>query len=374
MSGAKTLESFQRCLRTEPQFETCAPAASAISLPERTMLHAGPPFENTSVIPAPVLNSAIAAMLFEGWCSDESEAHHMILCGDVRLAAAQDYGVLTPLAFVVSPSMWVLGVGDAQGNASGRYTPINDGPAPGALRFGARDDKRGERLKLLASIGPALHEASRMPISILPLMRAGIDGGDDLHGRVAATNAALPDILAPRLAGEARDYLLMANQFALNVIMAACALMIGAGAGVAGSRAVTAAGGNGVRFGWKLADAPNDWHTAPAAQPAGPRFENAGERVALPAIGDSAVIDACGFGAAALRYAPDMIAALSGHVPSDYFENAASAPFIGAHPAFPPDLAVCLDVDRAAPIRGILLGAIDADGEAGLIGRGIAPW
>jgi hypothetical protein len=167
---------------------------------------------------------------------------------------------------------------------------------------------------------------------------------------------------------------LMANQFALNVIMAACALMIGGGAGVAGSRAVTAAGGNGVHFGWKLAGAPNDWHTAPATQPVGSRFANAGERVVLPAIGDSAVIDACGFGAAALRYAPDMIAALRGHVPAGYFENAASAPFVGAHPAFPPDLAVCLDADRAAPIRGILLGAIDADGEAGLIGRGIAPW
>jgi hypothetical protein len=55
MSGAATLESFQRCRRAEPQLESCAPAASAISLHERTVLHAGPPFENTSVIPAPVL-------------------------------------------------------------------------------------------------------------------------------------------------------------------------------------------------------------------------------------------------------------------------------------------------------------------------------
>jgi hypothetical protein len=374
MSSAATLESFQRCLRAEPRLESCTPAAAAIPLPERTVLHAGPPFQNTSVIPVPVLNSAIAAVLFEGWCHDDGEAHQMILRGDVRLVPAQDYGVLTPLAFVVSPSMWMLGVGDARGNAPRRHTPINDGPAPGALRFGARDEKRAERLKLLASIGPALHEALRVPIAILPLMRAGIDGGDDLHGRVAATNAALTDIFAPRLAGEARDYLSMANQFALNVIMAACALMIGAGAGVAGSRAVSAAGGNGVYFGWKLAGAPNDWHTAPATQPVGPRFANAGERVVLPAIGDSAVIDACGFGAAALRYAPDTIAALHGHVPPGYFERAASAPFVGAHPAFPPDLAICLDVDRAAQIRGILLGAIDADGEAGLIGRGIAPW
>jgi hypothetical protein len=137
---------------------------------------------------------------------------------------------------------------------------------------------------------------------------------------------------------------------------------------------VTAAGGNGVSFGWKLAGAPSGWHSAPAAQPGGPRFANAGERHVLPAIGDSAVIDACGFGAAALRYAPEMIAALREQVPPGYFESAASAPFVGAHPAFPPDLALCLDVDRPAPVRGVLLAAIDADGEAGLIGRGIASW
>jgi hypothetical protein len=44
------------------------------------------------------------------------------------------------------------------------------------------------------------------------------------------------------------------------------------------------------------------------------------------------------------------------------------------HPAFPLDLALCLDIDRAKPVRGVLLAAIDADGEAGLIGRGIASW
>jgi hypothetical protein len=374
-SGVATLESFQRFLRAEPLLGSCAPLASVIAIAERTLLHAGPPFQHATVIPKPVLNGAITAALFEGWCKEETDAREMILRGDIQLSPAQDYRVVTPLAFVVSPSMSVLGVSDVQGNGSIHYyTPINDGPAPGARRFGARDDKQDERLKLQGRIGPALHQALRVPIPILPLMRAGLASGDDLHGRVTATNAALADILAPRLLGEARDYLSVASQFALNVIMAACALMIGAGTGITESRAVTVAGGNGVSFGWKLAGAPSIWHTVPAERPVGPRFTNAGNRHFLPAIGDSAVIDACGFGAAALRYAPEMMAALRGHVPSAYFESAASTPFIGAHPAFPSDLALCLDIDRTGPVRGVMLGAIDADGEAGLIGRGIAPW
>lgn len=373
-SSVTTLESFRRFLEAEPQLASCAPLSAVVSMAGRTLLHAGPPFERATAIPAPVLNSAISAVLFEGWCKDETDARETIMRYEITLAPAQDYGVVTPLAFVVSPSMWVLGVSDGRGTAPERYAPINDGPAPGALRFGAQVDGRAERLQLLERISPVLHEALRAPIPILPLMRAGLAGGDDLHGRVTAANAALAEILAPRLAGEARDYLAVANQFVLNVIMAACALMIGAGAGIAQSRAVTAAGGNGINFGWKLGGAPSAWQTAPAAQPVGPRFANAGERHVLPAIGDSAVIDACGFGAAALRYAPEMIAALREHVPPGYFESEASAPFVGAHPAFPPDLALCLDIDRIGPVRGVLLAAIDAEGEAGLIGRGIAPW
>ena len=93
---------------------------------------------------------------------------------------------------------------------------------------------------------------------LLPIMRAGLDGGDDLHGRVSAANAALVASLAPRLSGEAREYLTLANQFVLNVIMAACAVMIGAGEGIEDSRLVTAAGGNGVDFGWQLAGASGD--------------------------------------------------------------------------------------------------------------------
>ncbi|MDP2410291.1 MAG: DUF1116 domain-containing protein [Pseudolabrys sp.] len=373
-SNPATRKSFARFLSVVPQLDGCMPLASVAALDGRTLLHAGPPFRDPAAIPAPVLNSAAVAAVFEGWVASEAEARQAIHRGAIHLAPAQDHGVVTPLAFVVSPRMGVLRVSDGAGKATPRYAPVNDGPAPGALRFGAGDDARAARLTRLADIGPALAEALREPIPVLPVMQAGLQGGDDLHGRVMAANAALAAILGPRLTGAAGEYFSMANQFVLNVLMAACAAMLGAGDGVPGSRTVTAAGGNGVDFGWKIAAAPGIWHSMPATTPQGPRFGNAGERRFLPAIGDSAVIDACGFGAAALRYAPEMVTALRGHVPDEYFESAASRPFIGTHPAFPPDLSLCLDIDRAEPVRGVILAAIDAEGEAGLIGRGVAPW
>ena len=373
LSNRATLASFERLRAAAPQLDLCAPLAEVVGVTDKTLLHAGPPLQ-PGAIPPPLLNSAVTAALFEGWARDDAEARAAIESGDIRLAPAQDFRVVPPLAFVVSPSMFVLGVSDAAGNAKPRYAPLNDGPPPAALRFGARHEGQAERLALLARVGPALRVALQEPIPVLPVMRAGLDGGDDLHGRVSAANFALAAILAPRLSGEAADYLSLANQFVLNVIMAACALMIGAGAGIAESRMVIAAGGNGVDFGWRLADAPTVWHTMPAQAPVGPHFPHAVEKRFLPAIGDSAVIDACGFGAAVLRYAPEMMEALRGRVPDDYFGAPASTPFLGAHPAFPPDLRLGLDIDRASPVRGVMLAALDAEGKAGLAGRGIAPW
>jgi hypothetical protein len=373
LSNRATLESFERLLAAKPQLDRCARLSDFVAIADRTLLHAGPPLQ-AGVIPPPLLNSAVAAALLEGWARDEAQARDAIVRGIIRLVPAQDYGVVTPLAFVVSPSMWVLGVSDAVGKAPPRYAPVNDGPPPAALRFGARQEGQAERLALLAQVGPALSVVLREPIPVLPILRAGLDGGDDLHGRVTAANTALTEILAPRLADEAADYLTLANQFVLNVVMATCAVMIGAGADVADSLMVIAAGGNGVDFGWQLADAPTIWNTSRAQAPVGPHFPHAAGRRFLPAIGDSAAIDACGFGAAALRYAPEMVAALRGHVPDAYFSEAVSAPFLGAHPMFPPDLRLGLHVDHAKPVRGVMLAAIDAEGEAGLVGRGIAPW
>lgn len=371
--NSATAASYERLLAARPQLDRCAPLGDIAAVPNRTLLHAGPPLQ-AGVIPPPLLNSAIAAALFEGWARDETQARDAILHGGIRLAPAQDHAVVTPLAFVVSPSMWVLGVSNGASKKTPRFAPLNDGPPPAALRFGARHADQAGRLALLAKCGPAFDRAVRQPIELLPLLRAGLDGGDDLHGRVIAANAALTAILMPRLTGAAVDYLGLANQFVLNLIMAACATMIGAGAGIADSRMVIAAGGNGVEFGWQLAGAPGRWAARPAHPPLGPHFPQAVGRRFLPAIGDSAVIDACGFGAAALRHAPELAEALRAHVPASFLTSEASASFLGPHPAFPPDLRLGLDIEAVGTGHGVMLAALDADGEIGLAGRGIAPW
>ncbi|MEO1104153.1 MAG: DUF1116 domain-containing protein, partial [Pseudomonadota bacterium] len=208
---------------------------------------------------------------------------------------------------------------------------------------------------------------------ILPLMAEALTKGDDLHSRLNAAQAALLAAIRPGISAATEAYLGRAGQFVLNVLMAASALMMKAGDGVAGSRMVVAAGGNGRDFGWKEAGS-SGWVVRPATRPEGPRLPGREGTTPLPAIGDSAVIDALGFGAACLRFAPQVAAALGNSIDPAYATEAAHAPFLGHHPELPAGLRLGLDLSRPRTCLGVVLGMVEESGRLGLIGRGIAPW
>ncbi|SON56961.1 hypothetical protein HDIA_3420 [Hartmannibacter diazotrophicus] len=368
-----TLSSFERLVAARPQWTETAPLKDLIDLPARTLLHAGPPFADPGSVAIPVLISAAVAAVLEGWVADVESARSAILAGELALMPAQDFGVVTPLAFVVGPGTWCLKVEDEAGKAPGKISPLNDGPATFGLRFGTGNpDGIAYVRRVGETLGPALRDAMTAPIPVLPIMTAGLAGGDELHGRVSSANDALMAAL-PILDETATADLRLANQFVLNLLMAGTAVMLAAAAGVPGSSLVVAAGGNGVDLGWKRADAPDQWITMPAAPPVGPRMKPDGD--VLPAIGDSAVLDACGFGAASLRFCPDLLAALGDLLPPVCADPEAHAAFVGPHPAFAiPGLRLGLDADCPAPRPGIMLAMLDAGGHFGLLGRGVAPW
>ncbi len=82
--------------------------AACPELPPRVLLHAGPPFRGPP--PAPVVNAAVQALLFESLAPDESAARELIARGEIQLRPAQDHGIVTPLAQVVSASMLLVAV------------------------------------------------------------------------------------------------------------------------------------------------------------------------------------------------------------------------------------------------------------------------
>ncbi len=160
----------------------CCPALS-----ERVLLHAGPPFRGA--LPAPVMNGAIQALLFEGLASSAAAARDLLLEGGVELRPAQDYGVVTPLAQVVSASMLLVAV--EQGPHIS-YAPLVESSAP-ALRFGSADPECLRRLRdmgawIAARVAPIVR---REPLAIDEVIRAAISAGEECHAGTAAANEAM---------------------------------------------------------------------------------------------------------------------------------------------------------------------------------------
>ncbi len=163
--------------------------------------------------------------------------------------------------------------------------------------------------------------------------------------------------------------------FFLTFWMAAAKLMLSAAEGGEPRTLVTRMAGNGEVFGLSLAGQPDAWFTAPATAPRGRYLPGANStNEALGAIGDSAVIDALGFGGQALHLAPEPREALQPFLPA----GAASidSPLLAAtHPAFEKcGVRVGLDALRAirsgiAPV--VTLAMVEKTGRGGLLGRGV---
>ncbi|MBO0333127.1 DUF1116 domain-containing protein [Sneathiella sp. CAU 1612] len=376
-SSATTQKSYQKLIAVEPILQRIAKLAELIpTLPDRTLLHAGPPFSDFNNIPKPMRHSIVATASLEGWATSEEDVFAKLQNGDLHLRPAQDFDVVTPLAFIVGPSVYCLEVVDQAAPGNRRFSPLNDGPAPYALRLGNGHPEGLALLRRLSThIGPKLADMITTPIALLPILDHGLKNGDDLHGQVAAAQEKVRTLFPDTDDAETNDYLASAGQFALNIIMAASSLMIGAGAAIADSDMVVACGGNGLEMGYKLASNPDSWITRPALPPVGVKFEGQEMAKALPAIGDSAVIDALGFGAACLRSTPSLAEGYRDHVHPDFFSPAAHAPFIGPHPALSDkSIMVGLDLTRPRTCLGVNLGMVERTGTTGLIGRGVSPW
>ncbi|NUB20812.1 DUF1116 domain-containing protein [Azospirillum formosense] len=177
-----TARAVERMLAADPVWTETGTAGERIGLDRHTLLHAGPPFADPAEICPPILNAAAAALLFEGMAGGVEEARAMVVSGAVTLRPAQDFGVVTPLAAVVSRSMWLHVVEDAGGSGARAYSPLNEGGGP-ALRFGIVSGAVVERLRLLHGVvGPAL--AGIGPVELRGIACEAMEQGDELHGRV----------------------------------------------------------------------------------------------------------------------------------------------------------------------------------------------
>jgi hypothetical protein len=350
------VRALARMQEVEPVWTGVRPAGDVLPFPDRTILHAGPP-----IVPGeaarPILNSAIMAVLFEGWAPDASTAEAMLQNGTIRLAPAQDHGAMVPLAAVLSPGMAAQVIVDKRNPANQVVSSINGGMVH-AQRLGLAGSAVLAHLRWInGNLAATLSIIADRDIALIPIADAALGLGDDCHGRTVQGSRLVVEALASRLGSDTpeRRFLDKSPGFFLNLWMAAALCIARAGEGP-GSSIVTAIGGNGRTCGIKLGHAPDRWFTALATPPIGPLLDGFSEADRLGAIGDSALVDVLGFGAMLERSA-DYECGLAPH---------AGFATRALHLGLP-----ARRIAASGGVPSIALGILDRAGRAGRIGGGI---
>ncbi|GAB1361148.1 DUF1116 domain-containing protein [Rhodobacter sp.] len=341
-------------------------------LDRRVIVHAGPAHDSFQTIPVAVRNSLATVMLREGWATGEAAALALLAAGQIAIEPAQDHGIFIPLAGAAGPSAQLIAVEDrATGRAA--YSPLNEGMVL-CTRLGILHPDLPRHLRWLdETLAPWIAERlAGGAIPLFALLRAAIAREDDCHSRTLAGSELMVAALLQRGAADesVTEFLTAAPAFALNVWMAMCGLVAGAAEGVRGATLVTHAGGNGVKFGFRLAGDPGRWHTSPAPAIRGDSDPRLSDAAPLPALGDSAIVDVMGLGGQILASATPVHKALAACLPPDTLTLPARflhGPLDGFGSLAATD-AVRVQATGTGPL--ILLGMIDGTGRHGRVGGG----
>jgi hypothetical protein len=315
-------KAYERFLSARPVLKGVGQARTSIpGMGERSLLHAGPPVKWEAMC-GPMQGAVIGAIVYEGWAATADEARALAAGGAVAFDPCHHHAAVGPMAGVISPSMPVWIVENAEhGNHS--FSTLNEGLGK-VLRFGANEPAIIERLKWMQSaLGPAMDAAVQKlgGIDLKPIIAQALHMGDECHNRNVAASSLLFKRLTLALlktgrpaeeAAAALEFIAGNDHFFLNISMAACKAMLDAGHGVEGSSFVTAMARNGVEFGIRLSGTGDEWFTAPAPMVEGLFFSGYSSADAAPDLGDSAITETAGIGGFAMGAAPAIVQFVGG--------------------------------------------------------------
>jgi Protein of unknown function (DUF1116) len=316
--GAANATAVERLMSARPHLVDVRPASELIGLERGTFLHAGPPIDWQRAS-GPLRGALVGAALYEGLAGTPADAERLV--STAPLDACHHHATVGPMAGVVSPSMWMLVVEDAEHGGSA-YCSLNEGLGK-VLRYGAYGPEVIERLRWMGDVlGPALSTAIRAhgPVDLKAIMAQALQMGDELHNR----NRAATSLFVRELAGEIAEvdggpdvlrFIAGNDHFFLNPAMAACKVSTDAARNVPGSSLVVAMARNGTDFGIQVSGTGDRWFTGPAGVPDGLYLGSYGPDDANPDIGDSAITETTGVGGFAMAAAPAIVRFIGGEVP-----------------------------------------------------------
>ena len=294
-------------------------AEAVPGLPDRTLLHCGPAIAYRDA-PDPLRRSMRAAVVAEGWAGDPQAAGQMLERGDIGLSPANEHRIVVPMATALEPGAPVYVVENPAGGTVA-FAPVGQGAGDVAW-FGCDSPAAITRLGFLREvaapvIGQVLQRSG--PLDVLALAAQAVAMGDDVHVRTqAATNllirAWLPHLTElgdPARVAFAR-FLSGNHLFFLTIAMAAARSLTEWAAQVQGASVVTTMARNGTSFGIRLPGSPR-WFTTGAPEVGHALYyPNQGPQTSARDMGDSAVLELTGLGAAAAAGSPAVAQFLGG--------------------------------------------------------------
>lgn len=305
--------------RGDPWWVDVRTAGDFLGLPDRTVLHAGPPIDFARMCPLH-RRGVVNACLLEGWAATEAEAHAQLASGEVRCASACDYATNGSGTGLVTKSIPLLVVEDRETGGVAGVFPSEGRFGGGFCGWGVYSPEIAANLAwmrdaLFPPIASVLRREGGFPMRAL--FAEAIRMGDELHSSQKAidalfTRAIIPFALECANAADLLTYFATADRFTHNFGQAASrALLLGLEKG--GARGLlTAAGGNGVEYGVKV---DGVWRTAPSPMIEGPYLTPGARREnQLPWIGDSSVVECRGWGGTIRPINPSGVGAGTGPI------------------------------------------------------------
>jgi hypothetical protein len=307
----------QKIINADPRLVDVVPAKTVIpQLGGRLILHAGPPIAFRDM-PDPVQGAAVGAALFEGWAKDEAEARR--LCEkEVEFAPNNNFQAVGAMGGILTGSIPVYVVENVtDGNRA--YTTMHEGEGK-VLRFGVYDQSVGDHLIWMRDVlGAGLSKALKLfPDGGLPLnsiLAQGVTMGDDFHVRITAASSLLFRELAPKLVRvgmpqadleSVLDFLSGNINSFLTLGMAAGKAVLDAAATIHEGSIVTCMTRNGREFAIRVSGLGDRWFTGPEEELDTLYFPGFSDKDACPDTGDSAIIEAYGFGGLVAVAAPSV--------------------------------------------------------------------
>ena len=326
-------KAFDLYLQSQPVLVGIGVAAEELpGMQDRMLLHAGPPITWENMC-RPMQGAIIGAILYEGWAASPEEAGLLARAGRIDFAPCHHHAAVGPMAGVISPSMPVWIVENANGG-NRAYSNMNEGLGK-VLRFGANGREVIDRLNWIANTLKPVLEAGLGKlgsVEMKPLIAQALHMGDECHNRNAAASALffrrfVPAVLQADLPSdclrESLNFLAGNDHFFLNLSMATCKAMLDAAHSVKGSSMVTAMARNGVRFGIRMSGTEDTWFEADALPVDGLYFPSYGPGDAARDLGDSAITETAGIGGFAMAAAPAIVQFVGG-TPDDAIANTMS--------------------------------------------------